>query len=72
MSAGGSRVVAPLFDGELSLSQRAEDLTVEELIAQLSIERLDVAILPRVALRDESGPGPGRGNPVLHGGGNKI
>lgn len=45
-------VLAPLLDHDLDFPQRVEDLAVQQLVTQLAIERLAVAILPRAALRD--------------------
>jgi hypothetical protein len=37
----------PLFDQDLRLSEAIKDLSVEQLIAEPSIEALAVAVLPR-------------------------
>lgn len=46
---GAHRVVvaAPLLDQDLRLPDRIEDLAVEQLVAESSVEALDVAVLPR-------------------------
>ena len=43
---------APLFDQYLRLAQSIEDFPVEQLIAELAVERLAVAVLPGTAWRD--------------------
>ena len=48
-------VISPVFDDDLSLLQRVEDLAIEELVPQLSIEALVVAVLPRTAGLDVEG-----------------
>ena len=46
-------IPTPSFDQDLSLFERVEDLSVQELIPQLADEGLDVAVLPRTARCDE-------------------
>ena len=46
MWADGIVVTPPDFDKDLGFSQREEDLSIEELVAQPRIEALDVAVLP--------------------------
>ena len=43
----------PSFDQDLRLFERVEDLPVQELIAHLADEGLDIAVLPRASRRDE-------------------
>jgi hypothetical protein len=43
----------PLLDEDDGLGKRVEDLTVQELVAQLAVEALDVPVLPRTARLDE-------------------
>ncbi len=45
---------APLLDEHLRFSQRVEDFSVEQFIAQLAVEGFAVAILPRIG--NPSGP----------------
>ena len=45
-------VPAPAIDQHLRLSQAVEDLTVKQLVTQLAVEALDVAILSRAARLD--------------------
>jgi len=41
-------VVPPLaLDDDLGLRQDVEDLTIEQFVAQASVEALDVAVLPQ-------------------------
>jgi hypothetical protein len=39
----------PLFDQYLCLLDRVEDLSIQQLISQLAVERFNVAILPGAA-----------------------
>jgi hypothetical protein len=48
-------VLAPLLDGNLSFFEAVEDLSIEELIAELSVEGLAVAVLPGTARLDVEG-----------------
>jgi hypothetical protein len=43
----GVVVAAPFLDQDMGFPQRVEELTVEEFIAEVGIEALTVAILPR-------------------------
>jgi hypothetical protein len=45
----------PALDDDLGFAKRVEDFAVEQLVAQASIEALDVAILPWTAPLDVSG-----------------
>ena len=45
-------VGSPLLDDHLCFSERVEDLSVEQLIAQLAVERFAVAVLPRTPRSD--------------------
>ena len=44
---------APAFDQDLRLPKRVEDREVQELVSELSIERLHVAVLPGTSGLDE-------------------
>ena len=44
---------SPFGNEDLRLLQRVEDVAVEELISELAVERLDVAVLPGRARLDE-------------------
>ena len=57
-------VAAPVFDHNLGLLQCVEDLAVEQFIAQLAVEALAIAILPRTARLDVSGLGSDGGDPI--------
>lgn len=46
---------SPGLDDDLGLLQRVEDLAVQQLIPELPVERLDVAVLPGRARFDEEG-----------------
>jgi hypothetical protein len=45
-------VPAPLLDQHLGLLHCVEDLAVQEFVAQLSVEALDVSVLPRALWLD--------------------
>ena len=45
--------VPPTFDQNARFDAAAEPLAVEQLVAQLAVEALDDAVLPRTARRDE-------------------
>ncbi len=46
-------VIAPLFNQHFRLLERVEDLTGEQLVAELAVEALAVTVLPRRARLDE-------------------
>jgi hypothetical protein len=48
-------VTPPTLDDDLSLTQRVEDLAVEEFVAQPRIEALDIAVLPGTGPLDIGG-----------------
>ena len=41
-------VVTPVFEHDLSFTQRVEYFTIQQLIAQLAVEAFAVAVLPRL------------------------
>jgi hypothetical protein len=43
----GFVIEPPRLDEDLRLPQGIEDLAVEQLVAELGVEALDVAVLPR-------------------------
>jgi hypothetical protein len=45
----------PLFDQDLCLLERVEELAVQEFVAQLAVEGFDGAVLPTAARFDEQG-----------------
>ena len=49
MGSHGVVLPAPLLNDDLCLLETVEDFAVEQLVAQLSIEGLAVAVLPRAA-----------------------
>src|SRR5208283_1939254 len=65
-------VTPPGFDQDLGLGQAEEDLAVEQLIAQLAVEALAVAVLPGAAGLDVGGLGADRGNPVAESQGDEL
>ena len=72
MWAGRVVVASPILDHDLGLLQCVEDFTVEQLIAQLSVEALAIAVLPRTAPLDVSGPGSNGGDPIPERLGDKL
>jgi hypothetical protein len=62
----------PTLNHDLSLAQRIEDLTVEQLIAQARIEALDIAVLPRAAGLDVGRLGTDGVDPLLYGPGDEL
>jgi len=65
-------VAPPALDHDLRLLQRIEDLPVQQLVAQASVEALDVPVLPWAAWSDVGGLSTDRGNPFLHGLGDEL
>jgi len=65
-------VASPALDDDLRLSERVEDLAIEEFVTQACIEALDKAVLPWTASFDVGGPGTNRRNPVLHSLGDEL
>ena len=55
MWAKGVVVATPALDDDLGLLERVEDFAIEELVAELRVEALDVAVLPRAARGDVGG-----------------
>ena len=51
-------VLPPSFDDNLSFVQRVEDFSIKELVAELRVEALAVAILPGAAGHDVGGLAP--------------
>ena len=39
-------MVAPVFDHDLGLGERVEDLSVQKLIAELGVEALAISVFP--------------------------
>src|SRR5262245_66678236 len=54
------------LDDDLGLAESVEDFAVEQLIAQASVEALDVAVLPGAAPFDVGGLGTDNRDPVLY------
>ena len=63
---------APTLDEDLSLTERIENLTVQQLVSEAGIEALDVAVLPRTARRDVGRLRPNGGDPCLHSLGDEL
>src|SRR6266446_300870 len=59
-------VPPPTLDDDLGLAQSVEDFAVEQLVAQASVEALDVAVLPGAASLDVGGLGTDNRDPFLH------
>src|SRR3712207_2654118 len=58
MRPDGVVVPAPGLEQDLRLLQAAEDLPVQQLVAELALEALAVAVLPGAPGLDEPGPDP--------------
>ena len=56
-------VPPPTLDDDLGLAQSVEDFAVEQLVAQASVEALDVAVLPGAAPLDVGGLGTDNRDP---------
>ena len=56
----------PVGDQDLRLLEGVEDLAVQELISELAVERLHIAVLPGRAGLDEQGGDPELGEPASH------
>ena len=72
MRSDGVVVTPPGFDQDLGFGQAEEDLAVEQLIAQLAVEALAVAVLPGAAGFDVGGLGADRGNPLAQSQGDEL
>ena len=59
-------VLPPLLDDSLGLLQAVEDFAVEQLITELAVEGLAVAVLPGTAWFDEQGFGSDLRQPVAY------
>jgi hypothetical protein len=65
-------VAPPALDDDLGLAQGVEDFTIEQLVAEASVEALDVAVLPRTARLDVSSLGADCRDPFLHSLGHEL
>src|SRR5215831_15727522 len=65
-------VPPPALDDDLGLAESVEDFAVEQLVAQASVEALDVAVLPGAASLDVGGLGTDNRDPFLHGLGDEL
>lgn len=65
-------MLPPTLDDDPGLGKAVEDLAVEEFVAELGVEALAVAILPRRARLDEGRPRTDGGDPVPDGGGDEL
>ena len=59
-------VAPPARDDDLGLAESVEDFAVEQLVAQASVEALDVAVLPGAAPLDVGGLGTDTRDPFLY------
>ena len=62
----------PRLDQDLRLLQRIEDLAVEQLVAELRVEALDIAVLPRAPRLDEGRFHAEIAQPLLHSHGGEF
>ena len=65
-------VLSPALDDDPRLSEAVEHLPVQQLVAELGVEALAVAVLPGASGLDERGPGSHRGDPLSHGLGDEL
>lgn len=65
-------MLPPTLDDDPGLGKAAEDLAIEEFVAELGVEALAIAILLRRARLDEGRPGPDNGDPVPDGDGDEL
>src|SRR5215211_931895 len=72
MRPDGIVMPAPALDDDLCLAESVEDLAVEQLVPEPSIEALDIAILPGAAWSDVGGLGSDREDPLLNGLGDEL
>jgi putative transposase len=68
----GVVVLAPGFDDGSRFGEAVEDLAIEQLVAELRVEALAVAVLPRRSRLDERGAGANGGNPLPYGPGDEL
>ena len=65
-------MLAPAFDDDPRLGEVVEDLVVQELVPELRIEALAVAIFPRATRFDERGFRSHCRDPLPHGLGDEL
>jgi len=65
-------VPPPLLDQHLGLVERRELLTCQQLVAELGVEALAVAVLPRAARLDEERLDADPAKPLAHVAGNEL
>ena len=65
-------MLAPSFDDDLRLLKRVEDFAIEELIAQLGVEALAIAVLPRTTWHDVGCLGANCSDPVTDSLGDEL
>ncbi len=63
---------SPLLDQHLGLVQRREQFTCQQLVAELGVEALAVAVLPRAARLDEERLHADPAEPLAHVAGNEL
>src|SRR6478735_7834826 len=65
-------MLPPDFDHDLRLLQCVEDLAVQQLVAQLSVEAFAIAIFPRASRLDVGGLGSDSGDPFSESKGDEL
>ena len=65
-------VFTPLLDDDLGFLEAVEDFAVEQLIAQLRVVALAIAVIPRAARLDERGLCADGRDPLPHGLGDEL
>ena len=64
--------LAPLLDKHLRLLEGVEDLAVQELVPELAVEALHIAVLPGASRLDEERARSNPGKPVPHHSGGEL
>jgi len=65
-------MLPPDFDHDLCLLQCVEDFTVQQFVAQLSVEAFAIAIFPRASWLDVSGLGSDGSDPFSKSNGDEL
>ncbi len=65
-------VASPSFDEHLCLPERREDFSVEQLVSELRVQALAIAVLPRTARFDVERLNADASQPVAHRDGREL
>lgn len=72
MRADGVVVSPPCLDQDLGFGEAEEQLAIEQLVAQLAVEALAIAVFPRTSRFDIGGFGAYGGDPIAERAGNEL